>query len=171
METVNEAQKSRWWYRDVIRAFQGNKDNLKKMGLGVVMQRPSVGSMYCYYYDPKLKETLPLYDIFPLTIPIEYYEDGFLGLNLHYLPPATRQQFFKMIKYYRSGGIKINKNSSLSISYPILKNTAKMNPLMKQCIKRYLYNHIQSPFLEINPEQWDMVVPLPLQSFKKGRPW
>ena len=45
---------------------------------------PMPGKMYFYFYDPKYKAVLPIYDRFPLVIPIEPYPDGFLGLNLHY---------------------------------------------------------------------------------------
>jgi hypothetical protein len=50
----------------------------------------SIGKMYSFVYDPKTKEQLPYYDIYPLVFPIEYYNDGFLGINLHYLPPVLR---------------------------------------------------------------------------------
>ncbi len=49
-----------------------------------------IGRMYTYQYDPKLKDVLPVWDKFPLVIPIEMYSDGFLGLNLHYLDPYSR---------------------------------------------------------------------------------
>ena len=38
----------------------------------------------------KLKNKLPYYDRFPLTLPIEQYSDGFLGINLHYLSILMR---------------------------------------------------------------------------------
>ena len=45
------------------------------------------GGMFLFFYNPKLKDKLPYYDRFPLVIPLERYADGFLGINLHYLPP------------------------------------------------------------------------------------
>src|SRR4051812_17463081 len=39
----------------------------------------SIGKMYTFMYDPKTKEELPYYDIFPLIFPIEYYSDSMLG--------------------------------------------------------------------------------------------
>jgi len=172
MEPINEIQRSRWWYRDIIRAFQSNRTNIRKMGLGSVVKAPIMGRMHCFYYDPKLKDELPYYDIFPLIVPIDYSIQGgpgFLGLNLHYLPPAARKAFFDKLLKVRSDKT-LNPQSSLLISYSICKHVASLAPY-KQCIKKYLYDHIRSPFLDINPEQWNMVVPLPLQSFKKGKPW
>ena len=46
-----------------------------------------IGNMYMFRYEPKLKESLPYYDRFPIVFPIEPYSDGFLGLNFHYLYP------------------------------------------------------------------------------------
>ena len=50
----------------------------------------NIGQMFMFFYDPKNKQTLPYYDRFPLVFPIELYSDGFLGINLHYLPQKYR---------------------------------------------------------------------------------
>jgi hypothetical protein len=168
-QQLQEQKKSVWWYRDVIRAFQQNKAELKKAGIGTIVKQPTIGRICCYYYDPKLKDILPHYDIFPLTIPIEYYDDGFLGLNLHYLPPFQRKIMFDQLLSMKSDK-NLNAKSSLLLTYELLKGVARFDGY-KNCLKRYLYTHVRSPFLEINPEQWVRVVNLPLQSFKKGRPW
>ena len=49
-----------------------------------------IGGLYFFYYNPKGKGDMPYYDIFPLVIPLHRYNDGFLGLNLHYLPITYR---------------------------------------------------------------------------------
>ena len=53
-----------------------------------------IGKMYFYFYDPKTKDTMPYYDLIPLVIPIERYNDGFLGLSLHYIHPKHRMILF-----------------------------------------------------------------------------
>jgi hypothetical protein len=50
----------------------------------------SIGKMYTFFYDPKHKETLPYYDLFPLIFVVGPAAGGFLGINLHYLPPVLR---------------------------------------------------------------------------------
>ena len=61
-----------------------------------------IGKMYFFWYDPKHKDTLPMYDRFPLVFPIERYPDGFLGLNLHYVDYATRQALISKLLEYRN---------------------------------------------------------------------
>jgi hypothetical protein len=158
---LQEQKKSIWWYRDTIRAFQSNRANLRKLGIGVVVKAPTVGRLYCFYYDAKTKEKLPHWDMFPVMIPIEYYPDGWLGINLHYLPPFQRKIMFDQLLSVRSDR-KLNKNSSLLLTYELLKGVARFDGY-KKCLKRYLYNHVRSPFFEVNPEQWVRVVNLPMQ--------
>ncbi len=107
-----EQKKSVWWWRDVIRAFQSNRANIRKLGIGVVVKKPTVGSMYGFYYDAKTKDTLPHWDIFPIMIPIEYYADGWLGINLHSVPPFQRKIGCGQLLSLRSDKV-LNKNSSL----------------------------------------------------------
>jgi hypothetical protein len=37
----------------------------------------------------------------------------------------------------------------------------------KPCVKRYLWNHVRSKFVTIPPEEWDLVLMLPLERFEK----
>jgi hypothetical protein len=39
----------------------------------------------------------------------------------------------------------------------------------KPCIKRYLFSHVQSRFLEITADEWDIAVMLPVESFAKAK--
>jgi hypothetical protein len=53
--------------------------------------------MYFFIYDRKGKNELDYYDRFPLIIPLESYSDGFLGLNIHYLPMRYRIAFMRKL--------------------------------------------------------------------------
>ena len=123
-----------------------------------------IGSMFFYEYDPKLKEKLPYYDMFPLVFPIEIYNDGWLGLNLHYLPPALRARLMDAlysITLKEKGG-----KQQVQASYEILKATRRFR-YFKPCVKRYLNNHVRSQIIFIEPKDWDMALLLPLQRFAK----
>jgi hypothetical protein len=127
---------------------------------------PTPGKLMLYFYDAKHKATLPYWDKFPAVFPLEFYKDGFLGINLHYLPPMHRARLMDAL-YDTLNNDKYDKTSKLQISYQILKNTAKMK-YFKPCIKRYLYSHVQSNFIEVDITEWDYVLFLPLARFQKA---
>ena len=125
-----------------------------------------IGSMYFFVYDPKGKNDLDYYDRFPLVIPLESYSDGFLGLNLHYLPMRYRVYFMRklMPKAILNDDNEIMR---LRITYEILAASRKYKEF-RPCIKRYLYSHIRSRILAVEPEEWDIAMYLPVQQFKKA---
>lgn len=122
-----------------------------------------IGHMYFYSYDPKTKDSLPYYDRFPLVIPIEQYRDGFLGLNLHYLHPKQRIILLDKLSEYASDS-RYDNRTKLRLSYALLAAAAKAFEATP-CIKRYLYNHVQSRFLEIYANEWDIAALLPVENF------
>lgn len=123
----------------------------------------SIGKMYFFSYDPKMKDILPYYDTYPLVFPIEHYGDSFLGINLHYLPPKLRMMLMNaLLKTLNNKNY--DKTSKLVISYQIL-NGASRYRYFKPCIKKYLFSHVKSPFLYIAPNEWDIVAMLPTDRF------
>lgn len=125
---------------------------------------PQIGKMFFFFYDPKHKETLPLYDRFPLVFPIEPYIDGFLGLNVHYLTIPQRQAFLgKMMQF--ATNTKLNEKTRLRLSYDLLQSTKGVSKYVGPCIKRYLYSHVRSDFIEIQAQEWQMAIALPVEQF------
>jgi hypothetical protein len=123
-----------------------------------------LGKLYCFYYDPKGKESLPYYDRFPMVLAIEKYNDGFLGLNLHYLPFNYRLAFLgKLLKFAVQG--EPGEIDRLRVTYDILVASRRLKEF-RPCIKRYLAGHIQSKILAIQPNEWDIAAFLPLQQFR-----
>lgn len=121
------------------------------------------GSMFLFQYDAKHKETLPYWDKFPLVFPFSYENDGFMGLNLHYLPPVMRASLMSNLMDRASP----NRHQDLKISYQILNAYSSLR-YFKPCVKRYLYSHVKSQFLYITPEEWPIAIFLPLQRFQKA---
>jgi hypothetical protein len=125
-----------------------------------------IGRMYFYFYDPKTKDKLPYYDRFPLVLPIEQYDDGFLGLNLHYIHPRQRIVLLDKLSEFANND-KFDKTTKLRLTYDLLSRASKIYEV-KPCIKRYLFNHVESRFLEINADEWDIAALLPMESFAKA---
>ncbi|PCJ96787.1 MAG: hypothetical protein COA52_00850 [Hyphomicrobiales bacterium] len=133
--------------------------NSKKSKANVVTQiKP--GTMICYFYDAKHKATLPYWDRFPMVFPIQMYKDGFLGINLHYLPPMFRARLMDNL-YDVLSDRKYNEKTKLALSYDILNSAAKFK-YFKPCIKRYLTSQIQSQVIQIDVREWDFALFLPL---------
>jgi hypothetical protein len=154
--------KARDWLRQKVgqlrptkTALMKDKDRLRTSSI--------IGRMYFYYYDPKTKDKLAYYDRFPLVIPIEQYADGFLGLNLHYIHP--KQRMILLDKLSETANNKnYDKTTKLRLSYEYLSASSRAFEA-QPCIKRYLFNHIDSRFLEITADEWDIAALLPVESF------
>lgn len=120
-----------------------------------------VGKMYFFWYDPKLKATLPIYDRFPLVFPIERYADGFLGLNVHYLSFGEREYLLKQLMKFRSNS-KMDQTTKLKVSYDLLNSVSRIASTMRPCIKRYLFSQVRSQFVEVTADEWDKAMQLPV---------
>ena len=158
----NRSSKARTWLQAKIKnlnptkqALLADRDRLKNNAI--------IGRMYFYFYDPKTKDKLPYYDRFPLVLPIEQYNDGFLGLNLHYIHPKQRIILLDKLSEFANNS-KFDKTTRLRLSYDLLSSASRVFE-HQPCLKRYLYNHIESRFLEINADEWDIAALLPMESF------
>jgi hypothetical protein len=120
-----------------------------------------IGRMYFFHYDPKYKETLPVWDKFPLVIPMEIYSDGFLGLNLHYLDPMNRLVLLDKLMDFINND-KYNNTTKFNLSYDLLASSRRYK-MIEPCIKRYLLSHIRSSIIYIEPDNWETAVFLPVQ--------
>ena len=126
----------------------------------------SIGKMYFVNYDPKWKEKLPYYDTFPLIFPIEFYPDGMLSINLHYLPPFARAQLMDRL-YTTLNNTKYDSTTKFKIIYGILKGASQFS-YFRPCIKKHLFSHVRSPYIYIKPEYWDMTLFLPTARWQKA---
>jgi len=102
--------------------------------------RARFGFPLMFKYSPKWSSILPYYDVLPMPILLAKYSDGFLGLNIHYLPWAKRLQLADRI-------VRASKNKK-RITYRQIKQAWKSLRLPMGysylIIRRYLDSHIQS---------------------------
>lgn len=152
--------------RDAARASRMTTPMVMNQNRSRMKNNEQIGSMYLFVYDPKHKKTLPYYDTYPLIFVINKYDDGFLGINFHYLPPALRARLMDSL-YELQNNTKLNPQTRLKVSYQILKSAARYK-YFKPTVKRYLYSHVRSRFMLIRPIEWDMTLFLPLARFKKA---
>ena len=72
----------------------------------------------------------------------------------------------KLIPY---GAARNNQEevARLHVTYDILEATRTLKEF-RPCLKRYLYDHMQSRILAVQPNEWDTALALPIQQFKKA---
>jgi hypothetical protein len=127
-------------------------------------KRFMTGKLYCFFYDPIGKADLPYYDKFPMVLVLEKYADGFLGLNLHYLPYRYRVAF--LTKLLNLASFDENDDvKRIRISYDILTATKRFKEF-RPCLKKYLTSQVRSKVLAIEPQEFEVACFLPLQQFK-----
>lgn len=122
------------------------------------------GRLYSYYYMPKGYDTLPYYDTFPLVFPYDKDQNGFIGLNLHYLDYYYRFEVFRELMKTADNKF-LTEETKIRYNWDLIKNVARLKPA-KACIKRYLFSHVQSPFLEFSPSEWATALTLPVERFE-----
>jgi hypothetical protein len=131
--------------------------NLSRTGL--------VGTMQMFFYDPKHKEKLPFYDLFPLVIVVGPAEGGFYGLNLHYLPPILRAKMLDALM--ETANMKAGEDAKFQITYKRLQAISKLK-YYEPCFKHYLTKHVKSKFAEVPMPEWEIATFLPTAQFRKA---
>ena len=162
LDAAGGRPRSTQWYRDKIKEF-GKPGALDLIRDGKRNNKPFYGKLNMFFYDPKFKKKLPYYDTFPLVLPLETYSDGFLGVNLHYLPIPLRIKLLDRLVDY-SNNTAFDESTRLVVDYSRLKKIK----LIKPTIHKYLAGHVKSQFRRIDADEFTVATLLPVQRFKKA---
>ena len=173
-DSVRQAMKSagvaprtraaRLWYGGVINSLHipSNRSNILNDPRKATAHA-LIGRMYAYHYRPKYEDKLPIWDQFPIVLPMEIYPDGWLGLNLHYLDPGARLALLELLHDFLTND-KYDDSTRFKLSYSVLSGI-KRYEIMRPSIKRYLLEYMESPLIYIEPDQWELAVLLPFERF------
>lgn len=156
------------WFRKNLRKTAVNNDRLmreEQENMVAHWKQVRFGGLYFFKYDPKHKETLPVYDTFPMIIPIGRYDNGLLGINLHYLQPSLRAVVLDEL-YGNLTDRTITEQTRLIKSYASMKKLSN-HRMIYPCVKRYLGNHVRSRFIKVPVENWTPAVFLPTERMVK----
>ena len=157
-------RKSVDWYRKNVADLSNRITAAALMRSGKLNGIPSKGRLNFFFYDPKYKQVLPLYDRFPLVLPLETIPGGFMGLNFHYIRPVQRVSLLNNLQRFATGGMKAS--TRIDATYDGIKSVR----ITRNMIKKYLYGHVRSSFLRVDFDEAALAVMLPVQQFKKGQP-
>ena len=159
-------KESRNWLTDEVASLKRvNRQSF--ITQGQTAAEAFIGKMFMFFYDAKTKKRLPYWDKFPLIFVIELYDDGWLGLNLHYLDQKIRLRLFDKLLQFANDK-SLDKITKLRLSYALLKNVAKF-PEVRPCIKRYLAEYTKSQLLTVQPIDWEIALFLPVEQFQKEK--
>lgn len=172
LELAFLGRQSLLWLQENVRDIRTSP---AKLGQEILSEsrggRFQMGGLYHFSYDPATKEKLPYYDTFPLVIPLHPKpgangEPGFLGLNLHYLPPLVRAAFLDKLMDFAITNSN-DEPTRLRVTYEMLK-AAERYKEFKPCIKHYLNKQIRSRIKTIKPSEWETALYLPTANFQKA---
>jgi len=151
------------WYRAKIKEF-GKPGASQLIRDGKRDNKPFYGKLNMFFYDPKFKKKLPYYDTFPLVLPLEIYNDGFLGINFHYLPISLRVKLLDKLVDYTNSEDFTDVSTRMVVDYNKLKSVRLIRPT----IHKYLSGYTKSQFRRIDADEWTIATLLPVQRFKKS---
>ena len=141
------------WYKKKVADLSNRISAARLMRDGTLKKTPSFNKLHFFRYDPKLKQFLKYYDIFPLVMPIQAAKGGFLGINFHYLPIPLRMRLLETLD---KRGFRGN--------YSKLKNIREVKPT----IKHYLRQQFRSGFLELEEDDYAPSIFMPVAQFRKA---
>ena len=157
------------YFQQRVRTLKLSSENFYRQSDLTKAKRYLEGRMYTFFYDAKTKEKLPYWDRFPLVLILELRQDGFTGLNLHYLPPRYRVRLlYELYKYVILDEEEADEGMRMKIkmTYQLLTGISKLK-MFRPCFKRYLTHRIDGRALEITPEYWDVMSMLPTAQWQK----
>lgn len=159
-------KKSRAWFEQQVlimtrqqltpqRVLNGNPEQL--------VTKIMPGHLYMFVYDPKTKAELPYYDRFPLVFPFRKTPDGFIGLNMHYLPYPLRITLLDNLLTYASNQ-RFDETTRLKYSWALIDGMSKY-AAAKPCVKQYLVGHVRTQFRQVESNNWATAMLLPVERF------
>ncbi len=143
-EQAGKKRRSGDWYVNALeQALSSIQDpDISESDTGGV----AVGDLIFFQYGAKYPEKYEFWDLQPLSYVIEFYPDGFLGANLHYINPDYRDAVARSL-INSKGGVTVPKNS----------------------IHRYLFSGIGSLYKIPKSEDWGDIALLPTEKFIDNR--
>lgn len=155
------------WFRQQIRDIKKNRFNKYQFiinGRQDTVRRLEVGKLYFFEYvakyggmgsDIPVSQQLPVWDRYPLVLPFTTAPNGFIGINLHYLP--IRARAWLLDKLLGTANVPANK---LRINWQILSSLSRID-IGQYATHRYLLNHITSPFRLVRIDDYANAIMLP----------
>lgn len=159
---------SQGWFNQQIRDIKKNRFNKYQFivgGRNDTVRRLEIGKLYFFEYVAKysgiantnisFSRQLKVFDRYPLVLPFSVAPNGFIGINLHYLPIKVRAWLLDQL--LENSNPTLNK---ININYSTLARFSRLN-LGAYATHRYLLNYITSPFRLVRIDDYSNAIMLP----------
>lgn len=168
------------WFRTKARAARTTPRQIwddRKRRKMFNLRRQMIGNLYYFFYEPAGKDTLPYYDTFPLVLPIELTDDGFLGINFHYLDYRTRAVLMDRLMELTRTNDDPADHSEQSVSgkldwrklrYDRLRSLGRYK-YFRPALKRYKFSHMKSRIIQLDMNEWNTALFLKVERFEGAR--
>lgn len=155
------------WFKDAVNGIEDRRlsqelgHNISKtLSSGIV----PICELVYYKYQPKGIDTLPYWDIYPLTLIVRFDSNMFYGFNLHYMDYKYRQKIIEAMLMIKSRAN--TKRQSYAILAPLV-NEMVQHRFLVFAYKSYLFDHVRSKFVVVDPRFYERVIYLPIQKFRR----
>ncbi len=165
-DLATSVKKSRSWFDNQVNILTKQNLTPQKVLAGNPDQLTTTlipGNLYMYGYDPKLKKELPYYDRFPLVFPFRKTTDGFIGLNMHYLPYNLRIMLLDRLLTFKTNN-RMDETTRLKYSWATIDGVSKFDAAIP-CVKQYLTGHVKTQFRKVDSNDWATAMLLPVERF------
>ena len=165
-DLATAVKKSNGWFEKEVTKLTKQNITPNKVLAGNVDQLVTKivpGHLYMFMYDPKLKKELPYYDRFPLVFPYAKTPDGFIGLNMHYLPYGLRIQLLDTLLTFKSNN-RMDETTRIKYSWQLIDGISRYKAA-QPCIKQYLGGHVKTQFRKVDSSDWATAMLLPVERF------
>lgn len=163
----NRTKKSQEWFQNQAKAIEFlNKKEFLRDQFGREKVTPGtiqIGDMITYNYHAKHRDTLPVWDRYPLIFPFNVQADRFYGLNFHYLPHGPRAQLLDALRTIATDN-RYTPNTKILLTWKLLKTVATAD-LYEPTVHCYIKRNVKSKVKKIMPMEWDYAIFLPLAKF------
>ena len=137
--TQGELQPDAWYVNHLESALAAVQ---KRDASAIDTQGVRMGDLVFFGYNPQFAQNYEFWDVQPLAVVMGFYQEGFLGCNLHYINPDYRD-----------------------VIATSLLNTKGESPVPKNSVHKYLWSNMRTIFKVPKEEDWASISLLPTEQF------
>jgi len=152
------------WYNEKVKDLIGISEKPSEL-LSKWELRANKVQLYhfnMFFYDAKTKKNLPYFDMFPLVFPLRRFGTTFTGINVHYLPPSFKEDFFNIYTRFKSND-EFDETTLYKMTWSKISRFKVMRPLLR----KYSLSNIKSRFLVLRADEVPIAMSLPLTRLVK----